>query len=427
MAYETYYYLVSTGHAWAKIDGMQLAIPVTVIPENPSKRERFKLQPYGRGAYYVCEASAVSEADIIVNDGSTDRCVSGKRDQYYIDNVYDRITVIVNGFEAYGLACTYGQWSRPEYMIFYFRVTDWDPVRKLPYVVSMAQRGNRTAGDTCEELFQLFLSTARAEQRGNWGSSWMVGFGNISYPEAPKLPAKKPFLEEFEWWRITGTLGGAYRFLASEAYFGLADSLPQTTTNSIANVLELSSTLYNISKGDFGLPKTAGDAWLSYRYVYNTSKADLEEYISLTKRLVSLATIPEITLHSAISRDGVVCRATATVPTSSVLPHDIGSWLKANGFRFNLVNAWDMVPYSFVVDWFLHVSDFLEEAVKRLDVMELKLSDLWYSFSTNFDGGYAYMRVPGEPLYVAPMVSYKPSSGVTIGKRLTDSIALFLC
>lgn len=405
-------------------NGMFPALVCTKV-ENPNPPQRRQIQPWGSGPYYVAQAQFKDGVSATVNG----YVCEGVRDDYFIPHTaFERVTLHAEGSLFYSFVCYQYKWNfRPAWFFRYLRWTGSFDQRGNPICVGYSASGERKAGDVCEGIYQSCLRLASAIPDSSGYGNGSFQRGTIQYLKAPDLPSVTPMLDSFEWWCLTEQLEAGPRMLASEAYIGLSEVLPQTTTNSIMNVLEIASTLHGFSKGDFGLPKTAGDAWLTYRYVYTTSKADLEEYISLTNRLASLATVPEMTLRSAATRDGWTCRATAHVPTQSLLPHDTASWLKANGFRFNLVNAWDMVPYSFVVDWFLHISDFLENAIARMDLMSIHWNDLWYSFSKNYDWGYVYWRVRGEPLYVAPMVSYSHTSGVTTGKRLTDSLALFLC
>lgn len=43
--------------------------------------------------------------------------------------------------------------------------------------------------------------------------------------------------------------------------------------------------------------------------------------------------------------------------------------------------AWELVPWSFVVDWFIHIGDYLEAYVPACD---LKILDYWYSYKGKF-------------------------------------------
>jgi len=72
-------------------------------------------------------------------------------------------------------------------------------------------------------------------------------------------------------------------------------------------------------------------------------------------------------------------RSNARVVAWPVFPQwmdDLTLLLDDLGLRFNTVNLWDLIPYSFVVDWFVGVEDLLSqvdylEEIKRLHLREL--------------------------------------------------------
>lgn len=43
------------------------------------------------------------------------------------------------------------------------------------------------------------------------------------------------------------------------------------------------------------------------------------------------------------------------------------------GFALTLENVWDLIPYSFVVDWFIGIGDFLERCDTRMRIMKLDI------------------------------------------------------
>lgn len=234
------------------------------------------------------------------------------------------------------------------------------------------------------------------------------------------------WLEPFLWHNITGCLDAPFSVLAETAYVGLVDNLPQTTVNTVGNVIEIASSLNNLRKGKI-MPRTARDAWLAYRYSYNTSKADIQEYIDLTKRLMYLPKLPDITVHSSVVYDDVTCRCTAVMSCESIIPSSTAQWLSAYGMKLNAANAWDLLPYSFVADWFLHIGDFLQEVDRVGEANTLKPKEVWYSFRKTRDGVTTYFRVKGNPRKSLPLfgVTNHKASGKTICYRIADSVALF--
>ena len=232
--------------------------------------------------------------------------------------------------------------------------------------------------------------------------------------------------DAFWWHDLTGILPGGYQLAATQSYIAAADALPVATTNSIANVLSTADFVVNLVHGDIS-PKGIKDVWLRYRYEYTTTNMDVEEYTDLTKRLLSLANAKSVNCSGRFEYRGVSCETSFDVDQSQWMPDSAVAWLKTYGFRFSAVNAWDMVPYSFIADWFLHISDILEAFQKQGDAISLQTSNCWHVFQTEYDGQFTMFRVPKAIRWGIPYVSYKPASGKTIGKRITDAIALFLC
>lgn len=238
-------------------------------------------------------------------------------------------------------------------------------------------------------------------------------------------------LNAFEWWSITGVLEGRYRALAGQAYYEAANALPKAACNTIANVLEGASTVRDLLHGDLAklLPGNPKDAWLFYRYQYSTTKLDIAEYKNLTERLVALAALPVIRSDGVAHNNGITAHCEIEVDPTYLIPQDTKHWLETYGFKLSWYNVWDMIPYSFVVDWFFHIGTFLEIMETENWMYSIPVIDSWTSFSTVGPGGQTtYFRVPGTYRAACPFLDYqqRSASGKTIGKRILDSIALFL-
>lgn len=288
---------------------------------------------------------------------------------------------------------------------------------KLDYLGWSILTGARSGLGIDPELTERKVSTYVVR-----GQPISVVYGDLSF--------EKGELTAFEWWDITHALEGRYRALAGQAYYNACSNLPSATTNSIATVLEAASSLSEAFKGNFGalVPSSAKDAWLFYRYQYTTSKLDVEEYIDATKRLAALAAMPGIRSDGTATCDGISCHVTIRVDPSAIIPNNVKEWLRSYGFELSWLNVWDMIPYSFVVDWFFHVGSFLEVMEKESWAYTLPIMEAWTSFTTFGPGAQrTYFRVPGYFRANCPFLDYtqRGPSGKTIIKRFLDSIALF--
>lgn len=274
------------------------------------------------------------------------------------------------------------------------------------------------------EQIDAYVTICRQSPEYSWTTA--VGTANDSVYQETSLVGVDDWLEPFLWYDLTGVLTQPFAGLARSAYNALIDNLPATATNSVANVLEVASGLRKLLANK-PLSLDPRDIWLAYRYSYSTTKADLQEYISLTNRLSRLPDLKDITVRSIVSHENTVCRCTATISCDSIIPKSTADWLRTYGFRLSAANAWDMLPYSFVVDWFLHISDFLSEIDKMEQVANLPMRDVWYSFKKTVDGCTTYFRVPGKAISCLPLigVTTHKASDKTICYRIADSIALF--
>ena len=236
------------------------------------------------------------------------------------------------------------------------------------------------------------------------------------------------WLEPFLWHDLTGCLDPPFSRLASTAYVHLVDNLPATTVNTMTNVLDIAGGLAKVLSGKFTLSRKPSDIWLAYRYSYTTSKSDLEELIQLTKRLTTLPKLDDVTVHSLITYKGVTCRCSAIFSCDSLLPRNTSDWLETYGFKLSLLNAWDMIPYSFVVDWFLHISSFLEDMGRIGKANTLHPKEVWYSFKKKSNNVATYFRVQGDFGTALPFfgATNHQASGRTILYRIADSLSLFL-
>lgn len=217
---------------------------------------------------------------------------------------------------------------------------------------------------------------------------------------------------------------------ANAAYMAAIEDLPQAEANSLANVFEVVSTITDLIRGDIPdfLGRTSkqalADTWLSYRYVYNTTLSDARDYANLARRLGAIADLPAITANGYYQSGGYTTHCSITIPVNQVIPNDFSHWLQKYGFKLSLYNAWDMVPYSFIVDWFVNVGDFLNNLEIWSNGLVLRPSSVWTSVTR--DDGKSYTRwsgayTPGKP--IAGVV--KDTSWRTLFFRLTDVLSIF--
>ena len=217
------------------------------------------------------------------------------------------------------------------------------------------------------------------------------------------------------------------------AYYTAFDNLPQAQQNLIANICDIVRAIKSFSSGFKELKSVieAGEeAWLTYRYVYNTTVSDAKEIEKLAERLYDLtSSSSNLVSYGGCTIGGITYHCAIVVDASMFIPEDILSGFKQLGGRINLTNIWDMVPFSFMVDWFLDVSSILERFDTWVESGELPIKQIWYSFYSSYEDcrTSVYGRWLGSKPSLPPYSSTRRSaSGKTIVMRVADTLSIFL-
>jgi hypothetical protein len=227
---------------------------------------------------------------------------------------------------------------------------------------------------------------------------------------------------------------GLESHLASQAL-----SATSFDSNSIANAMELFDLAKSIKSGKAftelwdslkslkSTPMSSlGDAWLKYRYAINTTLADINEF-----KDYATAGEPTVMRASSSSSAGAMHIKIRVAPKSNQIGRLVNS-LTELGVAPNLYNLWDLIPFSFVADWFIHFGDFLEDLtqygrVAAYDVLSCTTSWKWVDVITKGHTTAEYEYYQREVSSAAPsFVPYVEQSSTTRTnvKRLADTVAL---
>lgn len=236
--------------------------------------------------------------------------------------------------------------------------------------------------------------------------------------------------------------------LMSELYRTAMNSIT-CNTNSIANILEIVGTIKDVKDGNIGalvsdLPKylkskqfkkVASSSWLGYRYAYNTTKSDIEEYKEKLLPLFDQRTGRHIVRSGMAVPEGVAHCKVVYSDRALNCAQKLYVMLKRTGLFLDAYSIWDMIPLSFVADWFLPIGDFLEDFSQNwvansaiFDIATITTSWKWSHTIRDSRGGYDisyYSRsVTTEP---PEFESYSEDpSTKTILKRVVDAAALIV-
>lgn len=260
----------------------------------------------------------------------------------------------------------------------------------------------------------------------------VYGTCTFTYPTEPEslITVEEAIIRgHYESILATGTLNDAdSRAAAQAAYVKAAEGLPSVNSNAMANLLEVAGLVAALLRGDVSkASKGIKDAWLAYRYAYTTTCLDIREYsdyIDRIQNLTELAAPDTIKCHgSSVDSNGFRYHCVMKVKTSEALPKDMKSTLSQFGLQLSKVNSWDMVPYSFVVDWFIPVSDMLEQFEAQFSSKSVPVTECWMSIES--PKGEHYLRWPYQWVQVMPGIVQKNVSKKTFWMRIADAIALF--
>lgn len=188
-------------------------------------------------------------------------------------------------------------------------------------------------------------------------------------------------------------------FAGDDLYDRLYTSLPVVEVNNLENLQGLKSLgstfdplVDIILKRDL---KSVAQAFLSFKYGLMPLKADEEAYLrAYAKRL----TRPDKGYSKLKARYSDVqvsdtSKVNVTTCWTVYTPTYRQSVLETLGISPTPSNLWDLVPYSFVLDWFLDVGLMLEnsEHIDKITKMDIKSIVV----STKVDG--VYSSLPGYP------------------------------
>jgi hypothetical protein len=228
--------------------------------------------------------------------------------------------------------------------------------------------------------------------------------------------------------------------LQQSAYLDCMDHVPQMNDNNISNIMDIVSLLKGIIVDHkVNIPDSLSSLWLSYRYTYGTGKSDLENAIRFQKRVAD-----GVLFHQGFACYGssvdtidgvdVTCRCRITFRQKELdYLEKISTGLYRYGLSPSFYVIWDMIPYSFIVDWFIPIGDALNAFDKRrMYERTYDMSDIWFSLKYSMrddDGSYtAYTRWASSSLpefhgYYS-LEDIGTPSHATVGFRILDTLSL---
>jgi hypothetical protein len=192
-----------------------------------------------------------------------------------------------------------------------------------------------------------------------------------------------------------------------------------------------------------------GNSWLFYRYCILTTKMDLDEltsgsYDQLIHETKKLSEREWQHVHA--TGPCAIYQANGTLHLTG--KHSFSTWAQpdiTNSVQQAFVdnqaiglltvsNLWDIVPFSFVVDWFFHVGDFLSKLDAKMGIdaarYQFDVSIDSYTFESDSEVGHMkfYKRSvsPGCRSYSLDVSNSHSTKTGTWVKRFGDSVAMLV-
>ena len=144
-----------------------------------------------------------------------------------------------------------------------------------------------------------------------------------------------------------------------DLFIRLSEKIGPLQVNNLSNIESLRKWREIIPRIGPRKVKTLAELYLWYKYAYSTSKMDLEEMFKFFTR----STLRESKNKSKGYDHRVTLSNLIDNRTTDTFTFYFGSFeyalLDKFGLRLNFANTWDMIPFSFVVDWFTKIGDML--------------------------------------------------------------------
>lgn len=188
----------------------------------------------------------------------------------------------------------------------------------------------------------------------------------------------------------------------------LRNAMPYLDVNNIDNLWQLKAykemlppIIKAIKSHNF---KSCAELYLWWKYTYSTSMMDLGEMYKFFCNLAKHGNLQASGKASVVYRKSVdykVCRLLETTRYHCKFQPYKVSLCEMLGLNLSLANAWDMVPWSFVVDWVLNIGDILA----RYDSIYY-LSKLKYQHGTSSVKAEGFIELDSLPKLIVASLRY---------------------
>lgn len=238
----------------------------------------------------------------------------------------------------------------------------------------------------------------------------------------------------------------------SQAFKSAFDQFPKVADNNIANLLDVAKLVVDMMSGNVSnlsdllsgrgvksVSKKLANLWMAYRYSYSTTKSDVIQAINARMKNPILYMKPshfngeaEIPFSPYPDRAMTGCKVRVGFDVRQQVTdmvRAIKHGLYSGGLEVSWYTLYDLVPFSFVVDWFTGWGDQLAAKCAGEHYSDYIFSDVCWSLSYEYDENQCHAKAYSRwydghiPL---PDGSMPAGSDATWLKRAGDTACLVI-
>lgn len=185
------------------------------------------------------------------------------------------------------------------------------------------------------------------------------------------------------------------------------------------------------------LKELSQSAWLTNRYVINTTKSDVEDFLDKVGSIDTPLVEGEHIVRAGDQQGHWTCHV--KIRSRDRKQHALAEthrWAMQHGFGITPANLWDMIPFSFMVDWFIPIGETLNTIDAEFFFHSAYYEILSYTASRKFtidvkDNGNTfhvtvYRRDVSDRVPIISSLTYEDPSARTVRNRVIDASAIFL-
>lgn len=259
-----------------------------------------------------------------------------------------------------------------------FQTQSWDLLSSPPTNISgytgMSVRYKSVYSDYAK-AFNSYFKTADEDKVQWYGYQRLIYVGEV---DLNRLPSDEDILDRIKLYKLPSIKPD---ILKESFYDDLLKQYALPDVNNIENMKDLKDIQKSIPPIADLLKKknikSLANMYLWYKYSYSTTKMDLESYYRFLVTWFKDSISKNAIKHTSVTYTSSASEGTATsVQTTRYNVYSDNyncGVLKTLGLDLSMSNTWDLIPFSFVADWFINFGDVLRNLDNREVVSQISV------------------------------------------------------